>query len=234
MKSKNKAIKLLTLLFTLSILCHAVQADTVMKNGVFQAYWKAEWNDDATINTPQLGFRYFPVEPSLKKIKVIDILMDGSEGDKIIFIKNHFHRIPANFLKYKEWYVNQKGDLTVKQIKHYIECDTDNYIADFVSFTPAPPKTNEKTDDNTGCVYGGSFPYLTSYILKSDKKSGQMKAEPNDNAKTNYTFTRNESIVKIKTINKEWMYASVRDPTKADLLSDRRGYIKFSDVEPLN
>ena len=232
----NKTTKksLLFLLISSLALSHFSFADQLLTGGIFQAYWKAEWNDDATVNTPQLGFRYFPAEESLKKVKVIDILMDGSNQEKIAFIKSHFQNIPDNFLRFKEWYVNQKGDLTVKEIKHYIECDTDNYIADFVSFTPALPKFSGKTDDNTGCVYGGSFPYLTSYTLKSDAKSGQLKREPNDNAETSYTFTHDNSVVKIKTINKEWMYVSLYDLTKPDLLSDKRGYIKFSDVEPLN
>lgn len=234
MINRKMAKSLLFLLFSSLALSHYSFADQLLTGGIFQAYWKAEWNDDATVNTPQLGFRYFPAEESLKKVKVIDILMDGDEQDKISFIKSHFQNIPDNFLRFKEWYVNQKGDLTVKEIKHYIECDADNYIADFVSFTPDWPKFGEKTDDNTGCVYGGSFPYLTAYTLKSDAKSGQLRHEPDNNAKISYTFTQDYNVVKIKTINKEWMYVALHDLTRPDPLSDKRGYIKFSDVEPLN
>lgn len=234
MIKKTLSKSLFLLLFSFLNLTHYSFADQLLIDGTFQAYWKAEWNDDATVNTPQLGFRYFPSETSPQKMKVIDILMDGSENKKINFIKSHFTNIPDNFFKYKEWYVNQKGYLTIKEIKHYIECDADNYIAEFVSFTPTALNFNTKTNDDTGCVYGGSFPYLTSYVLNSNTKTGQLKHEPKERAKTSYIFTRDESVVKIKTINKEWMYVALYDPTRQDRLSDKKGYIKFSDVVPLN
>lgn len=233
MNRKAAVIPFLIFIFTLLFLCQKAHAEKVLKDGVLQAYWKARWNDDVTINRPQLGFRYFPSEPAMKKIKVIDIFMDGSEEAQMRFIKSHFHHIPDNFLKYKEWYINQKGDLTVKAIRHYIECNTDNYVADFISFTPTL-KPDAGTDDDTACTYGGSFPYFTSYVLKTHHKTGQLNSEPRENANVEYTFSHNDSVVKIKTINKEWMYVSLYDPNTKDRLSNKRGYIRFSDVTPLN
>ncbi|WP_316562104.1 hypothetical protein [Mixta calida] len=233
MNSKPGLMSLFILIVSLLSFSYQAQAVTALKGGTLQAYWKAEWNDEATINTPQLGFRYFPNESALEKVKVIDIFMDGSDENKIIFIKSNFNNIPDNFLQYKEWYVNQKGDLTVKEIRHYVECNADHYAADFVSFTPAA-KSDATTDDDTGCAYGGSFPYLTSYILKEHTAIGQLKDEPRENANVEYTFSRNDSVVKIRTVNQEWMYVSVYDPSAQDRLSDKRGYIRFSDVAPLN
>ncbi|QHM72358.1 hypothetical protein [Mixta intestinalis] len=233
---QKNLISLFALLCTTVFLSSGALAEKKLKDGVFQAYWKAEWNESATVNTPQLKFRYLPIKDSLKENKVINIIMAGSEEEKIEFIKNNFHNIPANFLKYKEWYVNQKGDLTVKEIEKHMECNTDNYTAAFVSFFPdSPPVTiDANTFKDTGCNDGGSFPYLTSYVLKPSSKTGQLRQEPGDSAKVIHTFTQDDSIAKIKTIDEKWMYVSLYDYTKPDLLSDKKGYIKFSDVTPLN
>ncbi|MCR1566178.1 MAG: hypothetical protein MYY08_04860, partial [Mixta sp.] len=84
MNSKPGLMSLFILIVSLLSFSYQAQAVTALKGGTLQAYWKAEWNDEATINTPQLGFRYFPNESALEKVKVIDIFMDGSDENKII------------------------------------------------------------------------------------------------------------------------------------------------------
>ena len=36
-----------------------IQAERRLEHGVLQDYWKAQWSDNATINVPALGFRYY-------------------------------------------------------------------------------------------------------------------------------------------------------------------------------
>ncbi|YCI29934.1 hypothetical protein M1E08_03355 [Erwinia sp. PK3-005] len=232
-----KIMKSAIVSFSLLFFSITVFAKEKLTGGTLQAYWRAAWNAEATINTPELNFRYFPAEGSSYEKYIIDIIFKGSDEEKIAFVKKNFANIPGNFLDYHEWYVNQQGTVNVKKVEEYMLCNASNYEAELISFTPSLFNENTNTQGEnryTNCGYGGRYPYLTSYTLKPDAKSGQLKPEPNDNAENSYTFTHDNSVVKIKTINKEWMYVSLYDLTKPDLLSDKRGYIKFSDVEPLN
>lgn len=233
MKNMKSAIFSFALLF-FSI---TVSAEEKLTGGTLQAYWRADWNAEATINTPELKFRYFPAKGSPYEEYIIDIILNGTEEEKIAFIKKNFANIPGHFLDYHEWYVNQQGTVTVKKIEEYMLCNSSNYEAEFISFTPVLFNENINTQEekrHTNCGYGGRYPYLTTYTLKSDAKSGQLRHKPDDNAKISYTFTQDYNVVKIKTINKEWMYVALHDLTRPDPLSDKTGYIKFSDVEPLN
>ena len=209
-------------------------AEQTFTGGTLQAYWRAAWNEEATINTPELRFRYFPAKGSPEHDKIVEISFNMNDAEKTDFIKNNFQKIPAKFLKYKEWYVNQKGDLTINQIKHYIECDTDHYIASFVSFKPVYAASDATSEEKATSCNRGGFPYLTFYTLKADVKAGQLKSEPSETAKNSYTLCQQESIIKIETINDEWMYAAVYDSDAKNLMSSRKGYIKIKDLTPLN
>lgn len=51
---KNIILPVLLLFMSFGIL-----AEQRLEHGVLQAYWKAQWSDNATINVPALGFRYY-------------------------------------------------------------------------------------------------------------------------------------------------------------------------------
>ncbi|GLR08253.1 hypothetical protein [Mixta theicola] len=106
--------------FALLFFSITVSAEEKLTGGTLQAYWRAEWNAEATINTPELNFRYFPAEGSSYGKYIIDIIFKGSEEEKIAFIKKIFANIPSNFLDYHEWYVNQQGTVNVKSRGVYV------------------------------------------------------------------------------------------------------------------
>ncbi|MGS2319889.1 hypothetical protein [Klebsiella aerogenes] len=55
-----------------------IQAERRLEHGVLQAYWKAQWSDNATINVPALGFRYYWLDDQGKLKKVINIYVKGT------------------------------------------------------------------------------------------------------------------------------------------------------------
>ena len=225
------------LIASFTIFIGGANASQSLEQGILQTYWKASWNDSATVNTPVLGFRYFYFDTKQKKEKVIDIVLSGEQYQQIDFIKKNFKNIPSNFFQYKEWYINQTGILTVDRIKHYVECNANNYTAKLVKFSPDLSSQSPQTDKFetlASCGQNGRYPYLTGYHLKPGLDNVWLKSSPDDNASNAYTASSDKSLVKIKTINSQWIYAAFYDYTRDDRLSEQKGYIKLSDLVPDN
>ena len=89
LQKMKKYASLMFLLF-ISVFSLRAMATVEIKNGVLQAYWQPNWNADATVNTPELEFRYFALGNKKKDNKIIDITAKGSEAQKIAFIKKNF------------------------------------------------------------------------------------------------------------------------------------------------
>ena len=98
-----KSIVLPALLFFMSF---SILAEQRLEHGVLQAYWKAQWSDNATINVPALGFRYYWLDDQGKFKKVINIYVKGTLKEQLLFIRQNFSDIPENFIRFREWYVN--------------------------------------------------------------------------------------------------------------------------------
>lgn len=224
----------ITLLFLL--MTPALQAEQLMSEGILQAYWKAEWNDDATMNTPKLALRFFPATDSSLRDKVFDIRFKDQKTALTFVIKN-FKTLPDNFLRYKEWFTNQKGTLYLKNPEPYIECRSENYMAEIINFIPDFSVSFSDTtsyEDMAHCGYNGDRPFLTSYYLNPEYKIGYFNSEPGDNVAYVKTFNIRDRIVKISTVNKQWIYAAVYDDTKPDRLGDRKGYVNTKYLIPFN
>ncbi|MGD8107916.1 hypothetical protein ACQE32_14880 [Pantoea sp. FN0302] len=213
-----------------------IQAQELSSEGILQAYWKAEWNGEGTVNEPELALRFFPAETSSSWGKVFDIRLKN-QRKAIEFVIRNFKVIPDNFLLHKEWFVNQKGTVFLKNPEHYIECSTENYMAILLDFIP---DFSAKASDTTAyeemgrCGYNGARPFLTSYYLNPEYKKGYFLLEPNDNADYVKTFTIRDRLVKIKTINEKWIYATIYDDQKENKLGDTKGYINIKYLLPFN
>ncbi|KAA9001216.1 hypothetical protein FJU30_08220 [Affinibrenneria salicis] len=226
-------------LFFMSLFCLLISpftvAEPIVSRGVLQAYWQAEWNDDATVNTPRLGFRFFSDAKSSLQGKAIDVFVAGGIEQQQAFIRKNFRNIPDNFFSYKEWYVNQPGTVEFAKVKKYVECNADNYSADILSFKPDLSSKNNAVDESlASCGYSGRYPYLTLYQAKPEGKTVWFKASPDDNAGNTFSFSEEDTVAKIKTINQGWIYAAVYDESQKDSLSEKKGYIRLTELQPLN
>lgn len=234
LQKMKKYASLMFLLF-ISVFSLRAMATVEIKNGVLQAYWQPNWNADATVNTPELEFRYFALGNKKKDNKIIDIIAKGSEAQKIAFIKKNFKNIPDNFFTFKEWYVNQPGTIKVPAVVNYMECNTDNYKADLQSFQPDNAAQNADdmmTQDFGGC--GSATPYLVLYQLKEGEKMLSLKSEASETASDLASVNSNETLAKIRTVDKAWIYVAVYDEAEKGHLSNKRGFVKLSTLTPLN
>ena len=208
-------------------------AQEFLENGTLQAYWSKEWNAKGTVSTPRLGFRYLTQDH--KKFIAIAV-----KGDQIKFIKEHFKNIPHNFFKYKEWYVNQTGNLTLYKVKQSTLCNASIYNATLLSFTPnySAPPTNTALYELTaqgGCNQNGHYPYIITYLIKEGLNDIDVKEKPSDNAKTIEKATRaNDIFIKIKTIDNDWIYTGIYDAASPNLILKPRGYVRIRQLELQN
>ena len=206
-------------------------ASEVLKNGTLQAYWAENWNDEGTVNKPYLGLRYLTEDKN--KFIVLSI-----KGSKVAFIQKNFKNIPSDFLQRKEWYITQQGDLTVASVKEGMLCNGYTYDAKVIAFKPDTISSPVDTAayENTaagGCNGDGRYPYITEYIRKNKSIPIEFKSSPNTQAKT---IEKKDigTIVKIRKIDKNWIYAGVSDNESPTLISPPYGYVNTKNLEILN
>ncbi|NIF20222.1 hypothetical protein [Candidatus Pantoea multigeneris] len=206
------------------LLFYSLQAAAVEKiNGVLQAYWLPIW-DEQNVNHPILSLRFLRQEKGHDKIGAIDLEQATLNKE---FVEKNFQKVPSEFFKYREGYVNQSGVLAYRNIQVFTECDSKITKADFVSFTAG--KNEKLKGDIAQC---GSWPYLLSYSLKSQYKNRYLKSAPDGNAPDSYLIS--DSLTKIKSLEHGWFYVANYDESKANGIGDHRGYIESKYLDPIN
>ena len=206
-------------------------AKEVLKNGTLQAYWAENWNDEGTVNKPYLGLKFLTADK--KKFIVLSI-----KSSKAAFIKNNFKNIPSDFFTRKEWYITQQGDLTIDKIKEGMLCNGYTYDAKVIAFksdinsSPVDTAQYEATAAG-GCNGDGRYPYMTKYIRKNKDMLIEFKSSPSEQGKT-ITKKDIDTIVKIRKINKNWIYMGVYDSNSPTRLSPPYGYVNTENLEILN
>lgn len=235
--SRLWSLKGIILSALLVMLSFNVLAEQWLEDGVLQAYWKAQWSDNATINVPVLELRYFSLNDKGKVNKIINVHVNGSQKEQLEFIRRSFSNIPENFIKYREWYITQRGSLLVNHVARYTDCQRDHYSAMLISFIPAstnPLPDIAKMTSLAPCVGGGRYPWLTAYHLRQGQIGEVFKEWPDDNANNTYSVMSDDMLVKIHTVNRFWIYAAVYDENSDDRISEKRGYIRVSNLKPDN
>ena len=227
-KIKHIAILLPIAIYLWSPLAHAKE---ILTGGTLQAYWAENWNDEGTVNKPYLGLKYLPADK--KKFIVLSI-----KGSKATFIKNNFKNIPSDFFTRKEWYITQQGDLTIDKIKEGMLCNGYTYDAKVIAFKPdinSSPVDTAPYEGTAagGCNGDGRYPYLTEYIRKDNSISIEFKSSPNLQGEK-IAKKDVDTIVKIRKINKHWIYVGVYDDESPTLISPPYGYVNTENLEILN
>ncbi|CCP08370.1 hypothetical protein BN440_3366 [Erwinia amylovora MR1] len=114
-----------------------------------------------------------------------------------------------------------------------VECDNKNYYAHFISFkaTASGQHNAEDIARRSGC---GGYPWLQRFSKNLNKETVTFKSQPDANSKAIYTVTADDTVVKINSINAEWIYAAIYDESKPEMSGNIRGYILKSDLSLLN
>lgn len=213
-----------------------VAAKEVLTGGALQAYWFPDWDVDTDRYQPALQIRYISHRGDEKPRRIIDITMKASEATLIRFIRQHFDHVPETFFTYKEGFANQPGTAVVPHVRRYEECGSVYYEAKLTTFTAdhhssLSDKDTLKDEQFAGC--GDRYPYVASYSVK-EGISTALKSAPADNASTVYALKEDEIITKIKTVNSEWIYASLYSQDIPISYPEIRGYIRLKDLHPAN
>lgn len=222
---------ILVFIFSIFMITPSV-AKEILEGGTLQAYWAENWNDEGTINKPYLGLKYLTADKD--KFIVLSI-----RGSKEKFIKKYFHNIPADFFKRKEWYITQQGDLTVYRVKEGMLCNNRIYDANVIGFKPdtvSPPVDTAPYEDTAhgGCNGDGEYPYITLFTAKDyGAITAEFKAAPSEDSPT-IAKGNVELLVKIRKINKDWMYAGAYASKSPNLMSSVQGYVKTNNLRILN
>jgi len=228
---------LFTGLLLLCGLSSLANADNLTQHpGVLQAYWLPVFNDDGSQAEPELLLRFLDTSNAQKKI-VVDLYKernaDGPQNsvfgkpEDIARIRHDFATIPDNFFRFKEGHIEQNGVLTQSGFFSQVECDHRYYYAKFVAFKPVT-KSGDYTQEIGELAGCGGQPWQVGYQVNPAKGKVYLKARPDMNSQNLVPLTTDDSVIKIRTIDAEWLYVAVYDAGKPDSMSDRRGYIRKS------
>lgn len=98
----------------------------------------------------------------------------------------------------------------MSEINKTKECDSTVWQAKIVSFK----KINADftvTEHNEEC---NSYPYLNTCQLKEGVDSIALKDKPESKGKVIYRIDNQHSLVKVKSVNSEWLYVAEYDESK--------------------
>ncbi len=230
----------LILLFSIAASAKQSKVINQVSDGYLQAYWFPVVNDDGSEGKSELMLRFLDTSHNVKN-KVINLYITKSKNNipektdfndptSIKLIRDNFKSIPENFFKYHEGHIEQAGTLISNDKFSSVECDTRYYYSRFVDFKSSDKKSidPEIIAKASGC---GGHPYIQSFIKKQTLKDAYFKSKPELVSSNIYKITESDSIIKIETINDQWLYVAVSDDSKPDYIGDKKGYILKSELE---
>jgi hypothetical protein len=252
-KKKSLFLALLILvgcsLFNIAIAQDGPAASSTIKKegaaqGILQAYWAPSWNDDGSKDTPKLVLRFFAQNSAHhtdfiaifynKKDSDNNILDDDFENEQIIsMIKRSFSHIPDNFFRFKEGHIEQYGSATYTEAFSNTECQDREHFAHFINFIKGGDQSiniNE-LENSAGC---NPAPYMEAYTLKHKDAGVHFKSAPNKNSADGALIPLEESLIKIQTIDSDWVYVAVFDDNSPELQGKVRGYVLQQDLQPMD
>lgn len=188
--------------------------------GVLQAYWLPQWTADGQAQTPHIMMRFFGTDSFAGKTLCLyesknkqDIKDYFNQDQAEKFIRREFKSTPVGFFKYKEGHVEQAGKVVYSDRTVLKECDSEKSYVKLHSFTASSLKNYDiaKLESQSGC---GSEPYTVLFTVKEGDGNIFLKAEPSDTSKNIGSQPVEQPLVKIKTVNDEWLFVSLYDASK--------------------
>jgi len=212
----------------------------IKAEGVLQVYWKPNWSDEGRLLKPYLMMRFFEIKNDQSKVINLyesknkkNIKDDFNVDSTYKIINEQFINIPAEFIKYQEGHLEQPGVLIYSNDFKMTECNNQHDYAKFKSFKANHSEVHNlsEVEKKSGC---DSQPWQMMYTVKDGGKSVFLKSEPSVSSKNVYTKAIDMPLVKIKTIDNEWVYVAIYDASMRNSMSDIRGYLKAKDLDLVN
>ncbi|MDH2912900.1 hypothetical protein N7V53_10220 [Kosakonia sp. HypNH10] len=201
----------------------------VFHHGILQAYWLQVFNNDGTKKTAQLKYRYFVVGNTGHVDKVINLDFD----DNTAVLNEYFPHLSFEFKNYSEGHAEQSGNVTIDGLQKQVECDRTTYNAKMISFVPLndslPPIA--ALENSASCE---SWPWAETYILKEGVNGSHFKKLPDNGALNTLEIKPAQPLIKIKTVNDEWIRAAILDEKNGGPKRKTEGFIKLDQLRPVN
>jgi len=147
--------------------------------------------------------------------------------------EQYFSRLPSEFKKYSEGHVEQTGDITIDGLQKHIKCDQPIYSANMISFLPLTTSlpTIAALERSAGCEL---WPWAETYILKDAVDSTYLKRRPEHDAPNILAVNPTQPLIKIQTINNEWIRAAILDVKNGGPMRKTEGFIKLDALQSVN
>ena len=231
---------LLICLFSVAAFAKESKTINQVSYGYLQAYWFPQWSADGKAQSPYIMMRFFATDKANARTFYLyeskdkqGVKDDFDEHKTKKFIKDNFKNIPEEFFKYREGHVEQAGNLVYSNLTIIHECNSKQKYVKFVSFIPNQKQTGDVTqlESQSGC---NAEPYTVMFTLKEGKEPVYLKSEPSVQSKNSSNKPVELPLVKIKTVNSEWVYVALYDASKPGSRSQATGYLKLSDLDVAN
>lgn len=239
----RKLTLLITGLFSLCTVFFGASAfASAQKNitGVLQAYWFPQWNDEGKAKPPLIMMRFFETDGKdnhtyflydMKEKGEVKDYFNVKQMEK--FIKSNFKNTPEEFFKFKEGHTEQPGRLIFSDEMVISECDSKKIYAKFNDFKPdsAGRYDVKELELKSGC---DPEPYMVMFTIKDGIKNIYLKSKPDEKSANVSDEPVSQPLVKIKTIDNEWVYVSLYDASQSDSQSKMKGYLNIKDLDVVN
>ncbi|RRZ88092.1 hypothetical protein EGK14_18035 [Erwinia sp. 198] len=149
------------------------------------------------------------------------------------FIKSNFKNTPEEFFRFKEGHTEQVGVLSISNQMVIAECDNKKNYAKFDSFKPVLGRDFDikKLELNSGC---DPEPYSVMFTIKEGHDDVFLKSKPLITSQNVVSKPISQPLVKIKTIDDQWVKVALYDASLPGSRSKTEGYVKFSDLDLVN
>ncbi|WP_380184660.1 hypothetical protein [Kalamiella sp. sgz302252] len=227
-------------LYTLVFSAAALANNQKKITGVLQAYWFPQWSDAGQAKPPLIMMRFFETDGENKKTyflydekkkNEVKDFFEVTKAEK--FIKSNFKNTPEEFFKFKEGHTEQAGSLVISDVKVIAECNNKKLYAKFNSFVASSVNNYDikKMEEKSGC---DPEPYSVMFTIKEGHENVFLKSEPLESSKNVLSEPVSQPLVKIKTIDSQWVKVALYDASQPDSRSHTEGYIKINDLDVAN
>jgi hypothetical protein len=206
-------------------------------SGILQIYWLVTWECEECPVKRNLQMRFFPDAKTLLRLPslqnegapaihpdAIDInnsKRPGASGsfseEQIKAILKDVNNIPDNFFKYRERFILLPVTLQFSNLVAAMECNSYYFQALFLGIKEKAKKviTGEDNVPDKFDASCGPIPYDETFHVKS-RTSGrvEVRSSPDIAAGVSHYLENDSVVLKLKTINDDWLY--IQSPYPAD------------------
>ncbi|HBV38870.1 MAG TPA: hypothetical protein DEF05_04045 [Erwinia sp.] len=208
--------------------------------GVLQAYWLPQWTEEGKAKPPLIIMRFFETGGKDNQTYYFyDLKEKGGVKDYFKteetenFIRSNFKNTPEDFFRFKEGHTEQAGVVALSERTIIVECDNKQNYAKFNAFKPVQVNRFDinKLESASGC---DPEPYSVMFTIKEGHDDIFLKSKPSTTSQNVVSKPISQPLVRIKTIDDQWVKVALYDASLPGSRSKTEGYVKFSDLDVVN